>query len=101
MIADSLRFTGRVAAVANLADLITGDNTADYRSAPVIIRADQSSGAVVQFQGGISQCIGNVIGRCTELWTYGTNNYPLWASPLNNEPANHHVVARLHKGTAC
>ena len=52
---------------------------------------------IVQFQGGISQCIGNVIGRCTELGTYGTNNYLLWASPLNNEPANHHVVSRLYK----
>ena len=32
---------------------------------PVIIRGNQSSCAIVQFQGGISQCIGNIIWRCT------------------------------------
>ena len=51
---------------------------ADYRMLPVIIRADQCSGAVVQFQGGISQCIGNIIWRRTELRAYGTNNHSLW-----------------------
>ena len=32
---------------------------------PVIIRGNQISCAIVQFQGGISQCIGNAILRCT------------------------------------
>ena len=35
-----------------------------------------------------------------QLGTYGTNNHPLWLSPLNNEPANHHVVAGLHKAAS-
>ena len=76
------------------------DNAADYRMLPVIIRADQCSGRVVQFQGGISQCIGNIIWRCTELRTYGTNNHPLCACSLNNKPANHHVVTSLHKAAS-
>ena len=89
-----------MAAVLDVADLIAGDNPADYRSLPVIIRGNQSSCAVVQFQCRISQCIGNIIWRCTELRTNGTNNHPLWSGPLNNETANHHVVARLHKAAS-
>ena len=27
-------------------------------------------------------------------------NHVLWLSPLYDEPANHHVVARLHKGAS-
>ena len=65
---------------------------------PVIIRGNQSSSAVVQLQCRISQCIGNTV--LSELRTNGANNYPLWFSPLNNEPANHHVVARLHKAAS-
>ncbi len=34
----------------------------------------------------------------SELRAYGANNYPLWFGPLNNEAANHYVVACLHKG---
>ena len=50
-------------AVLDRADLVASDNPADYRSLPVIIRGNQSSGAVVQFQCRISQCIGNTKWR--------------------------------------
>ena len=33
-----------------------------------------------------------------KLRANGTNNHSLWFGSLNNEPANHHVVARLDKG---
>ena len=36
----------------------------------------------------------------SELRTNGTNNYPLWLGPLNNESANHHVVTRLNKAAS-
>src|SRR5436190_422943 len=51
--------------------------------------------AVVQFQGRISQCIGD--GMLREVRACGANNHPLWFSPLNHEPANHHVVTRLNE----
>ena len=63
---------------------------------PVIIGSNQCPGAVMQLQCRISQCIGNAI--LSELRAYGTNNYPLWFGPLNNEAANHYVVACLNKG---
>ena len=50
-----------VAAVLNISYLVPCDNPADYRMLPVIIGPNQCAGAVVQFQGRISQCIGNVI----------------------------------------
>src|SRR4029077_20036480 len=84
-----------VAAGLNLADLITGDNPADCRMLPIIVGGNQSSRAVVQLQCRISQCIGNAI--LCKLRTNGTHNDPLWSSAFNNEPANHHVVPRLHK----
>ena len=96
MIADSLPSRGAWPLSLDLADLIAGDNPADDRSLPVVIRGNQSSSAIVQFQGRISQCIGNAI--LSELRAYGANNYPLWFGPLNNEATNHHVVARLNKG---
>ena len=65
---------------------------------PVIIRGNQSSRAVVQFQCRISQCIGNAI--LSKLRANGAHNHPLWFSPLNNETANHHVVTRLHKAAS-
>src|SRR5438309_164706 len=72
-----------------------GDNSADDGSLPVIVSANQSASAIVQFQCWILQWIGNSV--LTELRANGANNHPLWLSALNNEPANHYVVARLHK----
>src|SRR6266496_3557631 len=85
-----------VATVLDFLHLVMGDNPADYRSLPVIIAADQSAGAIVQFQCRISQRIGNSI--LTELRANGTNNHSLWCSRLDDNPAYHHVVACLHKG---
>jgi hypothetical protein len=76
-----------VAAVLNISYLGPCDDAADYRMLPVIIRPNQCAGTVVQFQGGISQCIGNIVWRRTELRTYGTNNHLLWLCPLNDEPS--------------
>src|SRR5437667_267320 len=50
----------------------------------------------MQFQGRISQWIGNAI--LGELRTYSTNNDSLWLSPFNDESSYHHVVAGLNKG---
>src|SRR5882762_9700987 len=81
--------------VLDLGDLIGGDNPADDRSLPVIIRGNQSPCTVVQLQCGISQYIGNA--KWSELRTNATYDHRLWSGPLNNEPANHHVSARLNK----
>ena len=40
MIADSLRICRGVAALTNLARLVVGDNPADYRKLPVIVRSN-------------------------------------------------------------
>src|SRR4029079_3663195 len=87
-----------MAAVPDIASLIAGDNPTDYRLLPVIIRGNQSSAAIVQLQGGITQCIGNAI--LSELRAYGANNHPLWFGALDNKAANHYVVARLHKAAS-
>ena len=63
---------------------------------PVIIRSDQSSHAIVQLQGRISQGIGNTIP--SKLGAYGANNYPLYLISLNNEASDHQIVAGLNKG---
>src|SRR2546423_1470111 len=75
----------------------SGENTpADDRSLPVIIRGNQRSGAIVLFQWGTSHWIRDAI--LTDLRANGANNSPLGSRPLHNNPADHHVVARLHKG---
>ena len=80
-----------MAAVLNIADLIAGDNPAEYRRLPVIIGSNQCSGPVVQFQSRISQRIGDPILR--ELRANRTNDHPLWpSSALNNKTANHHML---------
>src|SRR5437763_1020856 len=82
-------------AVLNIADLIGGDNAAEYRRLPVIIGRDQCTDAIVELQCGISQYIWKPI--LCELRANGANDDPLWSNPLNNETANHHVVARLNE----
>src|SRR5947207_2538269 len=81
----------------NSGDLAGCDDATDYRMLPVIVRGNQSSCAIVQFQGGVSQCIGNIIWRRTELSAYGANNHSLGARSLNDEATNHDVVTGLHK----
>src|SRR6266576_4018127 len=98
-VCDDCRFawvTRCVAAVYDILDLVLGDNSADDRSLPVIIRGNQRSSAIVQFQCGISHWIRNAI--LTELRANGANNYPFGSRALHDKPADHHVVARLHKG---
>src|SRR6516165_4033281 len=73
-IRDDCRFawvTWCVAAVYDILDLVLGDNPADDRSLPVIIRGNQRSSAIVQFQYGISHWIRNAI--LTELRANGAN----------------------------
>src|SRR4029077_7878945 len=96
---DDRRFssvTGCVAAVYDVDPLIAGDNPADYCLMPVIIRGNQSSPAIVQLQGRIQQRVGNAMLR--QLRTNGSNNYSLCLAPLNDEAANHDILAGLHKG---
>ena len=88
-----------VAAVLNISYLVASDNAADYRMLPVIIRADQCSGCVVQFQSGISQWIRNTkvsasSGPIARIMTlFGPRS-------LNDKAANHHVVTSLHKAAS-
>src|SRR5436190_999687 len=63
----------------NSGDLAGCDDATDYRMLPVIIRADECSSSIVQFQSRINQCIGDIIWRCTELRTNRTNNDSLWS----------------------
>src|SRR5260370_6254022 len=72
-----------------------GDNPTSDRAHPVVIEGNQSSRAIVQLQAWIKQRIGNAI--LSKLRTYGANNHPLCLHSLNNEPANHHIVASLHE----
>src|SRR5436309_855672 len=90
--------TGCVADGLNVADLVGGDNPTDDRRCPVVIRGNQSSCAIVQFQRRINKHVGNAILR--ELRPNRANNYPLWLSPLNNEPSDHHIVASLNKAAS-
>src|SRR6478609_6827248 len=87
-----------VAAVLNVLDLVLGDDAADYRLLPVVVRGNQSPVAIVQFQCRISQEIWNAV--LAELGANGTYDHVLWLTPLYNEPANHHVVASLNKTTS-
>src|SRR4051812_5556823 len=82
-------------AVLNTAHLTAGDNPADYGRLPVIIGSNQCSAAIMQFQSGISQGIGNP--KLGKFRANGTNDHPLGSSALNNKTANHHVLARLNK----
>src|SRR5436305_1965323 len=98
-VCDDCRFawvTRCVAAVYDILDLVLGDNPADDRSLPVIIRGNQRSGAIVQFQCGISHWIWNAI--LTELRANGANNYSFRGRALHDKPDNHHISAGLNKG---
>src|SRR5689334_5353587 len=75
-----------MAAVLNIADLVTSDHTTEYRGLPVIIKANQCSGPIVQFQCRISQRVGDPMLR--ELGANRTDNHPLCPSALNNKTAN-------------
>ena len=87
-----------VAAVLNVLHLIAGDDSADDRLLPVVVRGQSKPRAIVQFQCRISQGIRNAI--LAELRANGTYDHVLWLSPLYDEPANHHVVASLNKATS-
>src|SRR6266487_3343947 len=87
-----------VAAVPDIAHLIAGDNSADYRGPPVIVRRNQSTVSIIQFQCRISHRIRNAV--LSELWANGTHNHSLWLRPRNDESANYHVVTCLHKAAS-
>ena len=58
MIADSLGVTGSVTAVSDIADLVAGDNPADDRRLPVIIRGDQSPVPSCSSKVGLANALG-------------------------------------------
>src|SRR5437899_724508 len=64
-----------VTAVLDFLDLVVGDDPADDGSLPIIIGGNQSASAIVQFQGGILQWIGNA--KLAELRANGANNHSL------------------------
>src|SRR5438477_10570893 len=80
-------------AVLNIADLIAGDNAAEYRRLPIIVGSNRCSTSIVQFHSWIIQSIGNPILR--ELRTNGTNDHPLWSRRFDEKTANHHMLACL------
>src|SRR6266436_9906847 len=82
------------ATVLNVLDLVLSDDAADYRLLPVVVRGNQRPASIVQFQCGISQGIRNAI--LAELRANGTYDHVLWLSALDNEAANHHIVAGLN-----
>src|SRR6478752_10030260 len=82
-------------AVLNIAHLTAGDNAADYGRLPIVVASHQCSRLIVQFQCRISQRIGDP--KLRELRANSTNDHSLWSCALNNETANHHVIARLNK----
>src|SRR5205814_9816153 len=84
-----------VTAVLNVLYLIAGDDSANDRLLPVVVRGNQSPVVIVQFQCWISQGIRNAIH--SELRANGTYDDVLWLSPLYDEPANHHVITSLNK----
>src|SRR5438093_6185425 len=85
-----------VTAVLDFLHLVMGDNSADDRSLPIIIAANQGARAIMQFQGRILQRIGNAI--LTELRANGADDHSLGLRALDDKSSDHHVVARLHKG---
>src|SRR5947208_7606102 len=92
------RVSGSVAAVHDILNLVLSNNSADDCSLPVIIRGNQSAGAVVQFQRRISQGIRYAI--LTELRTDSAYDHSLCSCALDNETTNNHVVAGLHKAAS-
>src|SRR5881397_1180189 len=83
---DNRRFpsvTRCVTAVLDFLHLVMGDNPADDRRLPIIIAANQSSRAIVQFQGRVLQRIGNP--KLTELRTNGADDHSLGLYTLDNE----------------
>src|SRR6266446_597812 len=85
-------------AIDDILHLVLSDNPADDRSLPVIIRSNQISGAIVQFQCGILQRVGNA--KLTELRANGAYDHSLCSRTLDNETTNHHVVPSLHKSAS-
>src|SRR5439155_332830 len=85
-------------AIDDVLHLVLSDNPADDRSLPVIIGSNQVSGAIVQFQCGILQWIGNA--KLTELRANGAYDHSLCSRALDNETTNHHVVPGLHKSAS-
>src|SRR6266480_1446759 len=86
---DNRRFssvTRCVTAVLDFLHLVVGDNPADDRRLPIIIAANQSARAIVQFQGRILQWIGNA--KLTKLRANGADDHSLWLSALHNKPTN-------------
>src|SRR6266545_4299218 len=89
------RIPRSVTAVLNLLDLIAGDDPADDRSPPIVVRGNQSPIAIVQFQCWISHCVWN--SELAEFRPNRAQNHPLSLSPSYNKTTNHHVIARLNK----
>ena len=85
-------------AVLNVLDLAAGNDAADYRLLPMVVRGNQRPGAIVQFQCRISQEIRNAM--LAKLRANGTYDHVLWLRPLDDETTNHHVVAGLNKTTS-
>src|SRR6266496_554282 len=78
-VCDDRRFTRvprSVAAVLNVLHLVAGDDPADDRGLPVVIRGNRSPVGIMQFQYWIGHCIWNSV--LTELRANCTQNHPLW-----------------------
>src|SRR2546430_733764 len=87
-----------MAAVLNVLDLVLSDNPADYCGLPVVVEGNQSAVAIVQLQCRIGHCIWNSV--LSELRANGAYDNSLCSPALDDESANHHVVAGLNKAAS-
>src|SRR5439155_26655236 len=90
--------TRSVTAIDDILNLVVGDDSTDDCVLPVVVKANESSGTIVQFQCGISQWRRHPI--LTEFRTNGPYNDSLCSCALDDESADHHVITRLHKAAS-
>src|SRR5262245_53640811 len=87
-----------VAAILYILDLVAGDDAADDRLLPIIVKGNQSAGVIVQFQCWIGQGIRNA--KLTELGANRAYDHVLRFSPSYDELAYHYVIASPNKATS-
>src|SRR3954471_20441128 len=87
-----------MAGVQNLLDLAAGNDPPDDCMLPIIVRGNQSSCAIMQFERGILQRIGNPI--LTQLRSDRPYDDSFQSAASHDETTNHHVVAGLDKAAS-
>ena len=83
-------------AVLDGVDLVGGDNAADHCVCQLSLEAITAPVPSCSSNFGLANALGTLYGG--EFRTNRAHNDRLWSGSLNDETADHHVVARLHKG---